>query len=173
MIEYELMYIVPASMTEEEAGAVEQAVGVMLQKAQATDINTTKLGKFRLAYGIRRQTHGHYMLVRFKSEAANVAGLNESLRLSPDKVLRHIILKAEEAGGAKFNLVQFQEVNTDERGDRARKPRSADKKEEPGAAAAQKEGVAALEGGEKSTAVEAISSEDLDKKIDAALEEKA
>lgn len=179
MFEYELMYIVPTSFTDEEAGAVEQQVGAMLAKANASVLTTTRLGKLRFAYPIKGQAFGNYVLVRFQAEPAAVAGLNESLRLSPDKVVRHLILRADEAGDAKYQLVQFQEVNVEDRGDRTRRPAPGSARpartDKPTAedAKAQKEGVAALEGKEKSTAAETLSAEELEKKIDQALEEKA
>jgi small subunit ribosomal protein S6 len=178
MLEYELMYIVPTSFTDEEVGAVEGAVGGMLDKANATVLKTVRLGKFRLAYPIRHERHGHYVLVRFQAEASAIAGLNDTLRLSPDKVLRHIILSADEAGEEKFDLVQFQEVNVESREDRARRaPRAAgakpDRAEKEKDVQAQKEGVAALEGKAESADAEALSPEELEKKIASALEEKA
>jgi ribosomal protein S6 len=45
MTDYELLYIVPTSLTEEEAGTVEQAVGGMLAKVNATVQSTKRLGK--------------------------------------------------------------------------------------------------------------------------------
>ena len=175
MTEYELMYIVPTSFTDEETGTVEQAVAAMITKAGATALSTVRLGKFRLAYPIKKQAHGHYVLVRFQSETKSVAELNDLLRMSPDKVLRQLIVRADEVGEEKYQLVQFQEVNVEDRGDRARKARAGARapgaKEEDGKA--QKEGVTAIDGEEKSAAEVKITAEDLDKKIDAALEEKA
>ncbi len=179
MLEYELMYIVPASFTDEEAGKAEQTVAGMLTKVGATPTNTTRVGKLRLAYPIARQTHGHYVLVRFTAETSALAELNNLLRLSPDTVLRHLILRADEAGDEKYDLIPFQPVNVEERGDRPRRPRAASKDAKapasPSDVKAQKEGVAALEGDEKSTGegVAPLSSEDLEKKIESALEEKA
>jgi small subunit ribosomal protein S6 len=175
MTDYELLYIVPASFTDEEVGTVEQAVNTMFAKANVTVTNTTRLGKFRLTYVIKRQTHGHYVLVRFSAEPANVAPLNELLRLSPDKVLRHLIVRMDEVGDDKYQLVQYQEVNVEDRGDRARRPRAARGERGEADTKGQKEGVAALEGDEKSTAasVAPITEEELEKKIDQALEEKA
>lgn len=178
MTEYELMYVVPASFTDEEAGKAEQAVAGMLAKAHATPANTTRIGKLRLAYPIKRQTHGHYVLVRFSAEPPALAELNNLLRLSPDTVLRHLILRADEAGDEKYDLVPFQPVNVEERGERSRRPRPPKEAKAPVTAddrKAQKEGVAVLEGDKKSTGdvVAPLSSEALEKKIDAALEEKA
>ena len=175
MTDYELMYIVPASFTDEEVSTVEQAVGAMFTKAGVTPTNTTRLGKFRLTYPIKHQTHGHYVLVRFSAEPAHVAPLNELLRLSPDKVFRHLIVRMDEVGDDKYQLVQYQEVNVEDRSDRARRPRAPRTERVETDTKGQKEGVAALEGEEKSTSAPAaaITEEELEKKIDAALEEKA
>ncbi|OGL73201.1 30S ribosomal protein S6 [Candidatus Uhrbacteria bacterium RIFCSPHIGHO2_12_FULL_60_25] len=179
MTEYELMYIVPTTFTEEGVAGVEANVAAILAKAGASVSKTVRLGKFRLAYAIHGQQHGHYALVRFTSESAAMAAVNEALRLMPDQVLRYLILKAEEAGEEKFELVQFQEVIVEGRDTRPRGPRMplkadarpADRAKE---VQAQKEGVAALETGEAAaTEVEKLSPEELQKKIDAALEEKA
>jgi hypothetical protein len=131
------------------------------------------------SYPLKGQHHGYYVLVRFQAEPASVGALNELLRLSTEKVLRHLILRADEAGDEKFDLVQFQAVNVEDRGgDRRRTgaPRTGARTEKsPEELKAQKEGVAALEGAKESTdeAVKPLSAEDLEKKIDAALEEKA
>ncbi len=44
MIEYELMYLVATSFTEDEAGTIDQAVAGMLTKASATTLSTKRLG---------------------------------------------------------------------------------------------------------------------------------
>ncbi len=49
------------------------------------------LGKIKLAYPIKHQRHGTYVLVHFEVEPSVVAGIDRMLRLS-DEVLRHIIV---------------------------------------------------------------------------------
>ena len=174
MIEYELMYLVATSFTEEEAGAVDQAVAGMLTKVSATVLSTKRLGKFRLAYMIDGQAHGYYTLVRFQAEPSAIAALNDALRLSPDKVMRHIILRADEVGGDKYDLVQFQEVNVEDRRDSARRARTGRTDGKPEEVKAQKEGVAALEeSGKVADSAVVVTPEELEKKIDEALDEKA
>lgn len=187
MIDYELMYIVSASFTDEELSAIEAEVGEMLTKVEATVTKTERLGKFRLAYPIKRQTHGHYILVHFQAEPTALAELNNLLRLSPDKVLRHQTLRMDEVGDEKYQLVQFQEVNVEDRprrGSRTARPSTDAKKDTSDSnedSKAQKEGVAALEESDDTSDDDANdpqddasgNDEDLDKKIDEALEEKA
>jgi small subunit ribosomal protein S6 len=180
MNEYELMYIVPTSYTDEELGTIEKNVAAILAKAQATITKTVRLGKLRFAYPIKHEQYGHYILVRFKAEAPMLASINEGLRLNQKEVLRHIIVKAEDVEEEVYNLVQFQEVRV-ETADRRRRPPRTEKVEDKEKREKEiKEGVAALEGGsaakqkaEEQKGVETLSAEDLQKKIDQALGDKA
>jgi ribosomal protein S6 len=177
MNEYELMYIVPTSFTEEELGTIESHVAELIAKHGGTLARTSRLGKLRFAYPIHHERFGHYVLARFSSERPAVAAIEAGLRLNQKEILRHLILDAAEVGDGKYNLVQFQEV-TVEGGDRRRRlPPKGDIRPEDKAREEKemKEGVAALEEGKKApeSDIEALSAEDLEKKIDAALEEKA
>lgn len=179
MSEYELMYIVPTSYTEDELGTVEANIAQILEKNGATIIKTKRLGKFKLAYPIKGERFGHYVLIRFSGETSVIAGIENGLRLSQKEVLRHLIVRGEDVSET-FNLVQFQEVHVegaDQRRRRASRP-EAEKSAGEGGEKEQKEGVAAIEGVESKVVapqegIEKLSEEDLQKKIDEALEEKA
>lgn len=173
--QYELLYIVPTTFTDEEVGTIEQKVAALITKVGATTDSTRRLGKFRLAYPIKNQRHGHYVLVMVTCEHGSVAKLDELLRITPE-VLRHLIVRGEEGGAeAKFDLVQFNEIVVEGgRGDRdRRREKTGDSKDE--VKAEIKEGVAALEKkeGDVEPAKEEpkISDADLDSKIASALNE--
>ncbi|MDF1496442.1 MAG: 30S ribosomal protein S6 [Patescibacteria group bacterium] len=106
---YELLYIIPATLTDEEVAQTETDILSLIQKYGGTTKESRRLGKFKFAYLIKKIRHGYYVLVYFDSEPEIVAKINEALRIH-DRVVRHLILLAEEAGGDKFSLVQFQEV---------------------------------------------------------------
>lgn len=171
-MQYELMYIVPTTFTDDEVGKVEGNVKALLEKQGATVTDTTRLGKFRFAYPIKKQRHGSYILVQFEAEQSNVAKIEELLRISTE-VLRHLILRADEAGGNKFEIVQFTEVNIDMKDDRPRRRRE-EKTEDGAPKADDAKGVAVIEGEkpEEAKAEDApkLSDEELDKKLNAALE---
>lgn len=114
------MYIIPASLSEEEAGAVETRISALITKYGATVESTKRLGKLRLAYLINEQRYGYYMLVRFSAERPAMAKIDENLRISTE-ILRHMILRAEEAGEGKYNLVEYKEINLDNKEDRPRR----------------------------------------------------
>ena len=101
--------------------------------------------------------------------------MDEALRLSND-VLRHLLLRADEVGGDKFELIQFTEVNVDTKDERPRRKREGEVEKKVGDEL--KEGVAAIESKEQSAEEKkepalGISDEELDKKLTAALENDA
>jgi small subunit ribosomal protein S6 len=180
MKDYELMYIVPTSYTEEELGTVEKNVAQIFEKNSATITKATRLGKFRFTYPIKRDSHGHYVLVRFQVEPANLHGISEGLRMNQKEILRYLIVDGGEVS-EEFNLVQFQEVAVEGGERRRRTPKEEKPEGSDEAEKTQKEGVAALEGIVKidkepmaiKESIETLSEEDLQKKIDAALTEEA
>ncbi len=128
---YELLYIIPTSFTDEEVGTVETKISALITKWGATVETTKRLGKLRLAYAIKDQRHGHYVMTLFKADGASLAKMEDNLRINND-ILRHLILRADEAGSdQKFELVQFTEVVVEGgRGDRRReKPENKEAKE--------------------------------------------
>ena len=125
---YELLYIIPTSFTDEEVGGVESKISALITKYGATVESTQRLGKLRMAYAINDQRHGHYVMTMFKADALSIAKMEENLRINND-ILRHMILRADEAGSdAKFELVQFTEIVVEGgRGDRRREKASENK----------------------------------------------
>jgi small subunit ribosomal protein S6 len=174
MSPYELLYIIPATLTDDEVGSAENKVAALLAKHGATVSSTRRLGKFRLAYPIKTERHGHYVMVLFQAERPAIAKLEEGLRITPE-VIRHLIVKLEDAEAEqKFDLVQFAEVNIEAREERPRRRERAPSKETATKTADLKAGVAALEAGAEAVppATEtagALSSEELEKKIESAL----
>lgn len=173
---YELLYIIPATLTDEEAGQAETEIQALIQRYGGVHKETRRLGKFKLTYLIKKVRHGHYVLVYFEADPQIVAKVNEALRIH-EKVLRHLILRAEEGGGAEFNLVQFQEVIVEggAKEDRARRKRlEADKakaSEDVKVASELESKVDDVQEEAKTDEPVKITSEELDRKIDAALTE--
>ncbi len=156
-VRYELLYIIPASFTEEEAGTIEQKVSALIAKYGGSVEDMTRLGKLKFAYEIKGQRHGFYVLAHFNANRESLTKIDENLRITPE-VLRHMVIRADEAGDAKFELVEFKEVNLDNKEDRPRR-RMADKVE-------SKE-----EGKEEAKEEKKDETKDIEAKVEAALSE--
>jgi small subunit ribosomal protein S6 len=174
---YELLYIIPATLTDDEAGKTESEIQSLLQKYGAIPKESRRLGKFKLTYPIKNVRHGHYVLAHFEADPQALAKINEALRIH-ERVVRHLILSAEEAGGQDFNLVQFQEVVVEgsSKEDRARRKRVFEKSRisEDAKAAAEldkKEEEPKAQAAPSEPDLIKLSTDELDRKIDAALKE--
>ena len=176
---YELLYIIPATFTDEELGKIEQDALALVKKYGGNSKDSRRLGKFKLAYPIKKIRHGHYVLINFESEPDAIAKINEAFRTF-EKSLRHLIVRAEE-GGAEFNMIQFQEVvvdgsynNKTERKKQTKKIETEDVKEATKELDQDKDKEQNDDNKEKEEGIlDSISEEELEKKISDALSEEA
>ena len=95
MRSYELMYIIRPDLDEEQTTAVIEKYKGLLETQGATVQNVEKWGKRRLAYMIKDQVEGFYVIVTFRSEPPAVAELERVLKIS-DEVIKHLIIVQEE-----------------------------------------------------------------------------
>lgn len=85
---YELLYTLPAKYTEGEITGVKANITSELEKLGLSIIRNEEIGKIKLGYPMQHVRYGHYVLVVFETEPANIAKLNEYMRLN-NEVLRH------------------------------------------------------------------------------------
>ncbi len=91
---YELLYIVPTRYTDVEVADIQKRVSDLVAKSGGTVKREEMLGKIRLAYPIKSQRHGTYVLSVFDAEPAVISTLEHELRLSTE-VLRHLITQTD------------------------------------------------------------------------------
>ncbi len=89
---YELLCIVPGTLSEDEVQPVAESVRSTLQTSGATDIEAKNLGKSRLAYPIKHVRYGYYLSYRFTAEATAASGIAAGMRLSTE-LLRSVLKK--------------------------------------------------------------------------------
>lgn len=88
---YEVLAILPGTLTDEEAVQASQRVHQILKDHGATIVKEDFWGKRKLAYEIKKLRHGFYDLVEFDLPADKLSGLDQILRLD-DQVVRHQII---------------------------------------------------------------------------------
>ena len=113
MKDYELLYIIPSRFTEQEIAGVQVRVSGLIEKAGAKVTREEVLGKIKLAYSVKRDSHGTYVLVYFDTDPASVKELDRSLKLE-ESILRHTLLcKPTGADKRKFTLAAYVPPQTD------------------------------------------------------------
>ncbi len=92
MTDYEVTYIVRPNLEETEVDARVEAIATGLKNNGGEVVGEIeKLGKRRLAYEINDVREGYYVVMKFKSEAAQAKELERQLRLNED-VMRQLLI---------------------------------------------------------------------------------
>lgn len=85
---YEMITILNSNVTDE---AKEQFIA-KVNELIATETKVEDWGRKKLAYEIKKQREGYYLMFIFSSNPANIAEIERVLRLN-DLVLKHMVVK--------------------------------------------------------------------------------
>ena len=107
---YELIYIVNSNVERKKVDQVMKDIGERLEKAGSRLINHTVWGKKKLAYPIRGNTYGTYILAHYNGgDNEKLSEFDSWLKLS-DLAIRHMIVKLD----GKPDIVESLEENKSE-----------------------------------------------------------
>lgn len=96
MRRYETIFIVPADLADDEFNGLVERYEAIIANLKGTLIKRENWGKRKLAYEIRKQTKGFYVLLDFAAKSEVVDELERNLRLD-DKVLKYMTVKREDS----------------------------------------------------------------------------
>ena len=92
MNKYELLYIVDASISDEEKEKVVQSVTAVVEAAGGAVVGEIdKWGVRKYAYEINYKTEGYYVLMNFEAEDTAPAAITAKLNINKN-VVRHMIV---------------------------------------------------------------------------------
>lgn len=95
MRNYEVLYVLRPELEEEAIDAVISRFEEIIAKSGGTVLKTDKWGKRRLAYEIKDQMEGFYVLTTFQAPKEASSELDRLMRIA-EEVLRHLIVRLEE-----------------------------------------------------------------------------
>lgn len=78
---YEMLCVLPGTLSEDEAKTIVNKVQETLDKQGATEIKIYEIGKSRLAYPIKNIRYGYFRLAYFQAEPAVAKELETKLKL--------------------------------------------------------------------------------------------
>ena len=93
---YEVAFIAHPEMDEEGVNALTEKVQGWITSAGGVVDKTESLGKKKLAYEIRKQREGYYVLLQTKMNAAAPIEVERNLRLT-EQVMRFMIMRLDES----------------------------------------------------------------------------
>jgi len=93
---YELVIIFDPSLEEEEIDKELSKNTSLIEKEKCTVSKADKWGNRKLAYPIKGQENGYYVIVYFEGNSSVVSELDRVNKIN-DKILRHMIVKSDQS----------------------------------------------------------------------------
>jgi small subunit ribosomal protein S6 len=90
--DYEVLYIVRADLEDDKVQDIVKRVNTLIEKAGGSLERTNVWGKRKLAYEVKHQKEGSYVLQDFRIGQDHIPELEAQLKITED-VLRHLIVR--------------------------------------------------------------------------------
>lgn len=92
MRDYEILYIVRADLDDDKVQDIIKRVNTLIEKAGGSLERTNVWGKRKLAYEVKHQKEGSYVLQDFQIGPDRVPELEAALKIT-EEVLRHLVVR--------------------------------------------------------------------------------
>ena len=101
---YELLYIVNPNIEDDKTSVIIDEIGKEVEKYKVSIINHNIWGKKRLAYPIKNNKYGIYILLQFGAEQFDFLKEFERYLILSKSVIRHQIVKLDEEPAKVENI---------------------------------------------------------------------
>ncbi len=81
MTHYEMLVVLPGTLTEAEAKPVIDSIKETAERFGATEMTVHDMGKSRLAYPMKHIRYGYYYILQFSAEESKVQEIQNRVRL--------------------------------------------------------------------------------------------
>ena len=95
MRDYEVLYIVRADLDDDKVQDVVKRVNALIERSGGAPERTNIWGKRKLAYEVKHQKDGSYVLQDFRIDQGRIPELEAALKIT-EEVLRHLIVRKPE-----------------------------------------------------------------------------
>ncbi|MBF0170929.1 MAG: 30S ribosomal protein S6 [Nitrospinae bacterium] len=96
--DYESLLILKPDLSEDDVTGVVGLVTTQIAPHGGAVVQEERWGKRRLAYTVKKQKYGYYLLLRYTGAAADITEIERSFRFS-DNVLKFLTVYFDEAAG--------------------------------------------------------------------------
>lgn len=93
MNKYESVIIIQPSLDEQAVKALIKKFSDLIERNGKIE-NVEEMGKKKLAYEIKKQKEGYYVLFNFEAEPSSIAELERNYKIT-DEVIKFIVVKKE------------------------------------------------------------------------------
>ena len=92
---YEVMYIIKSDTADDEVTRINESLQGVIEKEGGSVVKLENMGRRRLAYEIKRNTDGHYVLFEIEGSGREIAELERRMRVN-DAIIRYITVRVDE-----------------------------------------------------------------------------
>ncbi|MEA2016279.1 MAG: 30S ribosomal protein S6 [Actinomycetota bacterium] len=96
MRSYELAIVFDPSLEEEEIEKELSKITSLIEKEKCKVSKVDRWGTRKLAYPIKGQENGYYVIVYFEGDSKIVSEINRINKIN-DKILRHMVVKSDQS----------------------------------------------------------------------------
>lgn len=106
-LQYETLILAPTEITEDEISTIESLFDKVCNQAEGKLANFDKWGKFQLAYPVKKNSYGVYILARYElpkdSVSQALSSINTFIRLKcGDFIMRHMNIKLDRVAASTY-----------------------------------------------------------------------
>jgi len=131
--DYEILYIVRPDLEEDKVQDIVKRVNTLIGRSGGAAEQTSLWGKRKLAYEVKHQKEGSYVLQDFQIDPGRVPELESALKIT-EEVLRHLIVrKPEKSASTTVVAPPPAEVTQEAVAAGSRSKRAADEQPDGGA----------------------------------------
>ncbi len=94
MTNYEIMFIVKATLDETALGNTTKELQKIITDSKGKVVEFKEMGRKKLAYPIDKEVSGFYYLMNVDADSQTIKEFDRRLRIN-ENILRHLILKKE------------------------------------------------------------------------------
>lgn len=94
MTKYEIMFIVKATMEEDQIKKVADDLQKLINNKPSKVIEFKEMGRKKLAYPIKKEVSGYYYVMTVEADHETISEFDRKVLIN-ENVLRHLIIKIE------------------------------------------------------------------------------
>lgn len=94
MNKYELMIILDPKASDDANEKLTKKIEKIITSAKAEEVETQVIGKKRLAYEIKKNKEGYYVVLTFKANTDVIKEIERKVKLE-DEIVRYLLIKTE------------------------------------------------------------------------------
>jgi small subunit ribosomal protein S6 len=92
---YEVMYIVKPETAEDDVTKLNESLQGVIEKEGGSIVKLENMGRRKLAYEIKRNNEGHYVLFEIEGSGSEIAELERRMRVN-DAIIRYMTVRVDE-----------------------------------------------------------------------------